>query len=151
MRLNAQNGITVRTIAQAHGVSESAVQHLLTGSTYKDVPCILPCRKYFSRKLTSAQAVQARRMYATRNVSSGALAAEYGIDDSTMMMVLRGYAYKDVPNAVPEHITYIEYRGRRPYRKRVKYRGASTQADSDHRSSSPSPDHPSEADSQTSG
>jgi hypothetical protein len=153
MRLNAAIGVSVHTLCAAHGASESAIQHLLTGSTYSDVPGALPSRQGIGRKLTSEQAERARRLYATRYVSTLTLAREYGVHETVMNSLLRGRSYKDVGHAVPEHVVFIEHRRKRVFKmkRQVRYPSASIRADNDHRSSSPNPDHPSEADSQISG
>jgi plasmid maintenance system antidote protein VapI len=108
IRLQYQAGLSLKKLGEAYGGRDPAtINRIVSGETYAHVPEATPLRASgFQRRLTEEQVIQARRMYKTRWVPGKVIAKELGVGDS-IYNVLRGRAYKELPDHVPAHVTSI--------------------------------------------
>lgn len=115
MRLQYETeGVSIKTLSDRYGLHSDGTRKILLGKMYREVPGALERLKPAGkpRKLTEAEVIEARRKYRTQYVSMHDLSKEYGIGTFAMANILRGYAYKELPYAVPARIKMLRRGGR---------------------------------------
>jgi hypothetical protein len=99
--------VTSRHIAVHYKTTFNKICRILNGQYYADVPEACQDTKEWQgsgRVFTDAEVIKMRRQYRSGHVSIDELSVETGIRRPAMTNMLRGYSYKDVPEAVPFHI-----------------------------------------------
>jgi hypothetical protein len=99
--------VTSRHIAVHYKTTFNKICRILNGQYYADVPEACQDTKEWQgseRVFTVAEVIKMRRQYRSGHVSIDELSVDTGIRRPAMTNMLRGYSYKDVPEAVPFHI-----------------------------------------------
>lgn len=155
MRLIVAGGtVSATQLARHYKVHLKAMTQILKGVVYTDVPERVDLTGFMERRrgLTDEEVLRARRYYATRTVSYGMLALEFGIAKKNIADLIRGRTYKHLPLAVPEHVRYrhrLALGNKRQRQRIVRASSASSRAGSGRRLTSPSPSRSTEADCPT--
>lgn len=117
--------VSCQKLATAYGLNVETVHRLLTGKSYRNIPgALMPeqmRRKGMPRRMSDEFVHHARRQFRTRWVTIQVLAKEAGVGIRAMEHAVRGYSYKNVPDAVPDHVQPLRvarYRMKSPPRKR---------------------------------
>jgi AraC-like DNA-binding protein len=110
--------VSFQKIGDAFGIPHQSVAKMITGGLYEDVPCAIKDTNgvKLRRRLSDEECRAARRKFRTRWVPLSTLATDYQMSEAAMLNMIRGRTYKDVPDAVPEHIKPL-YHARAPTRR----------------------------------
>jgi hypothetical protein len=102
----AAGGLTTRVLADEYGVRQSTVWEIVTGRSWREPPrpahpgpplsSKAPLRDY-PHKLARSDVASIRERYAAGGVSMRALAAEYGVRQSTVWKILTGKSWPPSP------------------------------------------------------
>lgn len=84
---------TQHQLAKKLGISRAVVQQVVTGTTWKDSK-YLP-EKVSYKKLTEAQVVEIRELYAKGNVFHKDLAVQFGVTAAAICNIVRGKLWKE--------------------------------------------------------
>lgn len=96
--------LDIKTLAFEHKIKPPAMRRLLIGETYARVPEAVPRRMLLlkpvhNRSLTMSQVVSARQRFDREEVTVNDLSAELKINASSIVRMLDGRNYADVPFA----------------------------------------------------